>query len=208
MPLQTPPPPTLTVETLRKGLDVFAARTGAKPVDRSFSEALGGAPPQISNAHQFFVAGLDQISTGQELDAAAQRVGWCFHVANAALPGPGGAAPTRSADVVERDGQYSLAQINQGWITESTQKAVDYARTLPQVQAGSFELRALRLPALLLDTLWLKNLAGEGDLIVPIASKDPAIHPLTVIAAPEFLAYVRERARRKLEFNDRPLQNQ
>lgn len=62
----------------------------------------------------------------------------------------------------------------------------------------------LRIPALLLDALWLRSEDGKADLIVPVASPNPAIEAGKVFLATDFLQSIQNQAKERIGFDDRP----
>jgi len=64
----------------------------------------------------------------------------------------------------------------------------------PDIAPGSFELAQLRIPALHVKAVWLKDKAGTNDVVIPIAPTDPALTPEKRYSVPEFLAALRPAA--------------
>jgi hypothetical protein len=196
MALQIPQPPDKSRQALQQGLQ----RLPESRV-RSFAVGLVGGAPEISQPHQVFSMGLQDLAAGGGLDSA-KSTGWRYLVTPAAPTGESRAVA--AADVNEMGGSHQFAQWHEGWISEATHKAIEAAKQLPQVATGSYELRTLRLPALLLDALWLKDTTGNTDLIIPIASMESDVKAGKVYAAPDFLERIRAIARKKPSFDDRP----
>jgi hypothetical protein len=169
-------------------------------LSRSTGKAMGlagGAPPTLSDPHQVFTMDRAELLGGAGLDKA-KAVGWRY------LGGPqgtlGGGAPSPSptvvAEVAVNKGVPSFSHRQEGWLAKRTRETMDLAAKLPQVNAGSYELRMLRLPSVqLTDAIWLKNKGAGKDIIIPIASKSPELAPGKVYKASDFLNITRELAK-------------
>ena len=158
MPLQAPEPPRQAA-TVRSTFQAFAANgTFRSPALRN---ATG--PLSLTEPHQVFALGLDDLIAGRGLEAA-KPTGWRYLVqdgekvvASAEKPMPGTA------------GDHVFSAINEGRFVASTAEAIGRARALPEVGKGSFELRYLQVPGLYASALWLHAAGGGGDLLVPLA---------------------------------------
>lgn len=157
MPLHLPDPPAGTPDKVRSTLHAFAG--GAK-----FStEKLRGARTEgleISTPHEVYTIGLDDILADRGIDHA-RPVGWRY------LIEADGEAIASAETAESDDGTQEISQFNEGPFVTATATAVRAAETLPQVAAGAFELRLLRIPALYLMALWLHSKAA--DLLIPMA---------------------------------------
>lgn len=197
MALKVPEPPQESRSTLQEGLKRLAPR--AK--DAFAMESLGGAPINVLNSHHVFVLNRDQLDV-TKLNAA-MPVGWGY-VVGQSTENVTAESPVASAEVLERGGGHQFSHIQHGWLGKATQRAISVAEQLPQVIAGSYELRMLRVPSLYTDALWLKNLAAGRDLVVPIASANPEIQADRSYDAEEFLAIMRDIAAKKAGFDNSP----
>lgn len=65
---------------------------------------------------------------------------------------------------------------------------------------GDFELRVLRIPALYVRAIWLKNLGSDPDVLVPVAG--PGLRLGVPTSAERFLSALRERASEVAAFPD------
>lgn len=111
---------------------------------------------------------------------------------------------TATAEVVYRDGAHIFSNLQHGWLANATRRAIDVAAKLPAVQAGSFDLRVLRIPAERVDSLWLKNNTTNADIVVPIRSAIDVVTAFQPYSADEFLSKIREHLAMKEPFDDRP----
>ena len=197
MALNIPPAPLASAQALRQGLQALPERNK----QTFMTEASGGAPPEQTLPHQVFLMSAGDVLASGALDNS-RPAAWRYILQQPADLKGGVARVT--AEVTETQGGYRFANLQHGWITEATRNAVQYARSLPQVANGSFDLRMLRIPALLLDALWLKNRDQGEDLVVPIASRCPVVRPNTVYRPMEFLAAVKDLAAKVMSFDNQP----
>jgi len=149
------------VQAVRSHLSELAARP-------QFQERrLAQAEPsrlELAVPHDVYTLGLDELSAGASL-WDAQVVGQRFLVVD-------GDTPVSSAEVTPGGGGF---QANEGPFVAATLAAIEEAERDPDLTDGRYELRVLRIPALYLMALWLKDDDGDGDLVIPLA---PAPEPL------------------------------
>jgi hypothetical protein len=149
------------VESIRSHLSELAARP-------QFQErGLAQAEPsrlELAVPHDVYTLGLDELSAGASLEDA-QAVGQRFLVVD-------GDRAVSSAEVTPGGGGF---QANEGPFVAATLAAIEEAERDPELSDGRYELRVLRIPALYLMALWLKDDDGDGDLVIPLA---PAPEPL------------------------------
>ena len=199
MALTAPTPPAASRQSLEEGLDRLPGRTKHAFI----TMAAGGESPAVSEGHQIFTLNPQEIAGGAGLDAA-QAVGWRYTVNQPSAGLLGGSAPA-TAEVAETDGVHRFSHLQQGWLADATRRAIAAAQSLPQVAGQPFELRLLRLPALLVDALWLKNTGGGEDLVVPIASLSKKLVAGQAYAPAQFLAITKDiSADKKPDFNNAP----
>jgi hypothetical protein len=199
MPLNIPVPPAPSQEALRRGLQSLPARNK----QRFITESMGGAAPSVSLPHQVFVLRPDDVLRGSSLDAS-QPTGWRYLLDQPVIGAAGGAGTSRAtAEVSERGGQHQFVNLQHGWMAAATKQAFDKVSALPSIASGSYSLRFLRIPALYLDALWLKDTAQNRDLVVPIASRGSLV-AAQVYEATNFLTQVRSLATAKSGFDNRP----
>jgi hypothetical protein len=175
------------LETIREGVTRLAGRPEYRDraLGRAEADALDVAAP-----HDVYTLGLDALAEGKGLEAA-EPVGTRVLIMRAEQP-----VATAELDDPEGDGGLSATE---GPFTEATATAISQVESLPAVAAGDYELRMLRLPALFLMALWLKDEAGDDDLIVPLDPAPEGIEAGRTYAEDELLAELRERARSRLD---------
>lgn len=122
---------------------------------------------QVSLAapHDVYTLGLDRIVAGGSLDEA-QPVGRRFLVMD-------DARAIAAAEVAGDDG--SGFSSNEGRFVAATADAIRHAEQDPELADGRYELRLLRIPAIYLMALWLKDDDGGDGVVIPL---EPAPPPL------------------------------
>lgn len=199
MPARRPLPPAEAVSALNDDLGRHPNYTK----NRLMVESEGLVQPgHVGEPFQVFVVSPKSIAEGRGLDSATQA-GWQFLLQDASSDSDSLA----SAAVVQRAGKHTLAGINHGWLGKKTRDAAELVDQIPDVTNGSYEMRILTIPALLVDLLWLKDLAGSNDLLIPIGSASPEIVVNKTYTPEEFFSVAQPIAIRKLESDDRPLES-
>jgi hypothetical protein len=177
-----------SVEAVREHLSAV----GARP---EFPErALTESAPRgvsISAAHEVYSAGVDELAAGAGL-ANATPVARAFLVMDG----------SNAVASVEQDIEGGGVSSTEGPFTDATAKAIRRAEEDPQLADGDYELRALRVPGLYLMAVWLKDLDGDGDVVIPL---EPAPAPLEASRSYRLHELERELAsmsRERLSFED------
>ncbi|HYP48092.1 MAG TPA: hypothetical protein VEQ61_05595 [Thermoleophilaceae bacterium] len=190
MTLRVADPTRESVEVVQQNLSELAGRSAFR------GRALGRVNPlnvALAAPHDVYSLGLEELAEGASIDSA-QPVGRRFMVMD-------GDRPVASAEVAGRqDG--SGFQANEGPFVAATARAIEQAEEDPELADGDYELRVLRIPALYLMALWLKDENGDGDLVIPL---DPAPTPLESgrrYRPEEVLAELQTVARERLSFDD------
>ncbi len=188
------------------GAEEFAATGLTEVVRTATMKTPGGAtlamtPVEqinLASAHPVHNVGLDALAARRPL-AEASRTGWRYLVDS-------GGAPVASTEVsVDAAGQpTAFAQVNEGPFVAATARALDQVERRPEVAGGDYEIRLLKVPALYVVTLWLKDLNGDRDLVVPLDPAPPYLEPGRIYTETEFLETLAEPARQRLEFDDSP----
>lgn len=190
MTLRVPEATEASVETVRSHLSGLAGRTGFR--DRALTRA-NPAGLALAVPHDVYSLGLSDLAEGASLDAATV-VGRRFIVMD-------GDKPIASAEVADQD-KGSGFQANEGPYVESTAAAIEHAERDPDLADNDYEVRVLRIPALYVMALWLKNEQGGADVLIPL---DPTPAPLEAgrkYAPAEIRSPLAEAARARLAFDD------
>jgi len=141
-------------------------------VTRSAAVIRGGLraePATITtprHPHRVYVLLLPDILAGQGL-AAARLVGWRYILMD-------GTQAVGAAEVntnpTETEHNFSLVHEGQG---PQVLAALNLLETVPQVRNANYELRLLRIPALMTVTLWLHAGTVDADLLIPVPPVNP-----------------------------------
>lgn len=186
MTLYVPEPSTESIAAVQERLSELAGRTEFR--GRALTQAnpldVGLAAP-----HDVYSLGLDQLAAGASLDEA-RPVGRRFLVME-------GERPVASAEVADpEDG--SGFQANEGPFVAATADAIARAEEDPRLADGRYELRLLRVPALYLMALWLKDEDGGGDLLIPLDPAPPPFEAGQAVPPEKLLAELSGQARARL----------
>jgi hypothetical protein len=185
MTLHTPELSDSARRRLETGLTGLAQRPGFE--DRLLAAA---APSQLAVAapHDVYVLGLQALADGHGLE----RAEW---VSRRVLVLDGD-RPIAAAELDDPDGQGGLTT-TEGRFAAATAGAVEQAEAWP----GEYELRLLRIPALYLMALWLKDRDGSDDLLVPLEPAPAGLEAGRRHRPDELLERLRDQARSRLEFD-------
>jgi len=179
------------VDMLRARLSELAGRTEFP------RRALTRASPEdvsLAAGHDVYQLTLEQLAAGAGLEAAAV-VGQRFLVldrdraiASAELFGAG------ADSVVATEGPFVLGTV----------EAIEAAEADPQLADGRYELRLLRVPAIALVALWLKDDDGGPGAVAPLRPVPPPLEAGRRYAPAEIMPLLATMARERLRFDDRP----
>jgi hypothetical protein len=188
MTLHTPTMPESALRKIQEGLGRLAGRP--EYGDRLLARA-DAAQLAVSLPHDVYTVGLEAIADGRGLDAAEPVGRRCLVM--------DGDRPVAAAELGDPEGEGELTT-TEGPFTEATARTVQEVEAWPQVADGEYDLRLLRVPALYLMALWLKDREGSSDLLVPL---DPAPSGLEAGARydeGDLLDRLKRRARERLRF--------
>jgi hypothetical protein len=188
MTLRPAEPSPEVVETVRSHLSALAARPEFQRRGMALSEP---SDLELAVPHDVYTLGLDRLSAGASI-RDAEAVGQRFLVVD-------GDTPVSSAEVTREGGDF---QANEGPFVAATLAAIEQAEQDPELSDGRYELRLLRIPALYLMALWLKDDEGDGDLVIPL---DPAPEPLEPgrhYRPDELMGELARMAQARAEFDD------
>ena len=169
MPLRIVEPPLAARESLRRALDAIVERSP------------GTGDLELGDLHGIYGLTVAELDAGLALDTA-RLLGWrCL----ARLRGQVVASAEVDAD------DTGLAHVDQGPLARSTAGSIEEMRARPEVEQGSFEIRLLRIPALYLVALWLKDLGGPGDLFEPLSPVGSTLEEGRLYSTDELTALIR-----------------
>jgi hypothetical protein len=168
MPLRLIQPAASVAEVVRSQLAGMAQQQQFR------TRALASARPSglgLAAPHPVFNLGLDEIGKPGALDRAAMT-GWRYLVTSGAAVIAAAEASAHSAK-----GRAVFAGTNEGAFVQASAEAIADAEQWPEIRAGRYALGLIRVPALYVVALWLRDEDGKdgGDRFVPLA---PAPSPL------------------------------
>ena len=188
MPLQFPSPPGDGLAALQQGLQAVHAAQQAAPPGVA---ALAVAPHSSAmRPRPVYELGLNDLAAGKGLEAA-REVSWRYllvsnnQVRQAAeiIPGPAG-------------GGSRFGALTTGYVA-GEEEALRLVDQLPEVQQRTYEIRGLRVPALYVMALWLKDLGGDQDRFVVLPPAFPPVQPLRPYSTSDFLSLLHPMAAQK-----------
>ena len=144
-----------------------------------------------------YVLQLADIADGGDL-SAAKHTGWRFYAGTLA-------GPAISATVGEprRGTRPAMTSLVHGHYVQQVFHEVRQVESLPQVRAANFELRRLKIPAVV-GAFWLWSPVEGADLIVPYTSLLRNLKRMKPYPAKKFLAILRPYALKRMQANDAP----
>jgi len=134
-----------------------------------------------------YVLGLDAIVAGNDLSTAKLAL-WTHFFPSA----QDGDNQVVAADVDADTSRF--ASLREGPQVLAFYRQVQVLQQAPDLGPQSFELAQLRIPALHVKAVWLKDKSGAGDVVIPIAPAHPALAPGRRYSAREFIAALRPAA--------------
>jgi len=153
-----PNPPADSIRELNSALP-RVTRSAAVMRNAPSSDVL--TAPAARHPHRVYVLLLTDILEGRGL-AAARLVGWRYILME-------GRQAVAAAEVntndTETEHAFALVQEGQG---SQALEALANLEALPQVQNSDYELRLLRIPALMTISLWLHAEPGGADILTPL----------------------------------------
>ncbi|MBS0171935.1 MAG: hypothetical protein JSR62_16425 [Nitrospira sp.] len=185
MPLHSPAPPQQATDAVHSRFQAFAQKGFRSPALR----AADPAQLTLTQPHQVFVLGADDLVAGRGLEAAKPSR-WRYLVqARDKIIAAASVIPTGTGDV------HAFSHISEGPFVASTAEALEFVRLHPELTAGDFELRLLQVPALHTMAVWLHPQAGKGDLLLPLAPSPVSVRRGQSIPAAQLLSELAEKAR-------------
>jgi hypothetical protein len=184
-----------SLEATQESVDAVEEHLAEVAARPAFPErALGRAAPTdvwLSAPHGVYSLGVDELAKGRGL-AETTQVAKEFLV----MEGPSAIAS------VEQDPAGGSVSSTEGPFVAATAQAIRQAEEDPELADGDYELRALRVPGLYLMAVWLKDLEGDGDVVIPL---EPAPAPLEAgrsYRLPELERELASMSRERLSFED------
>lgn len=185
-----------TVEPTRESIDAVTAALSELAGRAEFRRrALARANPldvALAVPHDVYTLGLDELAARARIDQA-RRIARRFLVM-------AGDRAVSSAEIADEDG--TGFQANEGPYVVATADAIARAEDDPDLADGDYEIRLLRIPALYFVALWLRDVRGDHDVLVPLDPAPAPFEPGRRYRPDDVLAELAASARTRLEFDD------
>ena len=198
MPIEYPKPPAEADKVATAGvLDVHRAATPGRKAARSLRE-IGEGGRRLTAPHAVHNVRLSDLEKPSRL-ADAPMTAWRYLIEEAG-------ATVASAEVAV-DGKGAVGEfdhVNEGPFVKATADAQRAAAKLPQVRDGNVEARVVRIPALYVMALWLKDLDGDDDVVIPMAPAPPFLEANRPYTEREFLKALAGPAKARSQFSNAP----
>jgi hypothetical protein len=198
MPIQYGKPPADADKAAAAGvLDVHRAEAPGRARARSLRD-VGKGGRRLATPHAVHNLRLADLEKPGRL-ADAPMTAWRYLVEE-------GNATVASAEVgVDPTGAVrGFDHLNEGPYVEGTEAAQAVAAKLPQARDGRVEARIVRIPALYVMALWLKDLDGDDDVIIPMAPAPQYLEANRPYTEREFLKALAGPARARGRFSNAP----
>jgi hypothetical protein len=175
--------PPAGASVLRRGLSDLSSTGEMRTM------AGGFATDAASNSIPLYVLGLSDLAHGEGLNAAHQ-VGWRYLVYGPDTVG--------IADLDQSGGGENLefSGLHTGERARCLNAALTFADQNYQSARGSYEIRALEIPALYTAALWLD---GDDDTVIIPFLKNGTLCHIAPVSTQQFFDEVGGRARSQLE---------
>ncbi len=167
----------------------------AQGANRVLQDQGASDAPRPMLSSPVYVLGLDAIAAGQDLSAAKLAL-WTHFFPSA----QGDENELVAADVNADTSRF--ASLKEGPQVRGFYRRVQALQQAPDFGARTFELAQLRIPALHVKAVWLKDKAGTGDVVIPVAPTDPALTPGRRYSVLDFLAALRPAAESAIAHTD------
>lgn len=151
---------------------------------------LAVAPaPVAMQPHPVYELGLEDLAANKGLEAA-RLVAWRYLlVANDEV--------RQAAEILASPAGGSRFGMLTTGFAAAAESAFVLVEQLPELRQGTYEIRALRVPALYVIALWLKDMQGEQDRFIVLPPAFAPLHPLRAYTAAELLRVLQEQAVKK-----------
>lgn len=156
--------------------------------------AGGRAAVSAAVPHPVFDLHLDELVAGAGLERV-HPAGWRYLIMEG-----GRAVAAAEVDTDTGGNATAVSVVNTGPFVAATREGIQQAEALPDVQQGAFDLTLLRVAALYVIALWLKNSQGGDDIIIPLPPAPPYLTPGQTYRPEEFLQRLRDAARQRATF--------
>jgi hypothetical protein len=187
MPLAFPSPPSDAGQVLQQGL--YSIQQAQRLDPRGGATLAVEVAPVVMRPHPVYELGLDDLAAGRGMDAA-RLVAWRYLLVK-------GNQVHQAAEVFAApQGGSRFGSLTTGFAT-SAEQGFAVAEKLPEVQNHTYEIRALRVPALSIMAIWLKDKQGNEDRFIFLPPVFPPVRPLAPYSALDLLSLLQKLAAEK-----------
>lgn len=165
------------------------------------TSSLRQAQPGLLNLtapHSIYTLSLEDIVQQRSLEDL-QPIGWRYLIQEENTAIASAEVAMNASGSVE-----AFSQFNEGSYVSATANTIVMAEELPQVAAAAYELRALRIPALCIMALWLKNTTYNQDLIFPMPLVPSGLEANRAYIEVEFMTGLEGIAQQQRQFDNSP----
>jgi hypothetical protein len=165
VPLQLSTPPSNFYEIVAQALSRVSATGGSADSVTNVSD-----PSKLNAAlpHKVYALGNSDILRGSNLNKA-QLVEWRVLIQY----GPNTVAAMELTCNPQGD-SVRFASLNMGPFAQRTRQLIESVETFEPVKRGLFEPRMLKAPSVYTVALWLKDLQGSADIVIPMGTPQDA----------------------------------
>jgi hypothetical protein len=191
MPLSFAKPPADSKAVVEQGLRELSTTS------KLGAAAHAGPPLQLMEPHPVYELTLDELDKGASF-AAARITGWRYLLV-------AGSSVIQAAELshpTAAGGGSTFNALTTGY-AKDMEGVLAKAENLPEVQKGSYEIRVLRVAALYVTALWLKDLKATADRFLPVPPTFPPVDPQRVYDAAAFLPLLQTAAAEKLSLEQK-----
>lgn len=197
MPIEFPTPPADAEKAAADGvLEVHRAEAPGRSRTRALRD-IGPRGRRLASPHKVHNLRLTDLEKGGLGDAP--MTAWRYLVED-----DGTAVASAEVGVDAKGAVVGFDHLNEGPFVQATAAAQKAAAELPQVRDGRMEARILRIPALYVMALWLKDLDGDSDVIVPMAPAPPYLEADRPYTERDFMKALAGPAKERREFSNAP----
>ena len=198
MPIEFPTPPADALKAATDGVvEVHRAEAPGRARVRGLRD-IGPKGRRLASPHRVHNLRLTDLGKPGALRDAPMTA-WRYLVED-----DGAAVASAEVGVDAKGAVRGLDHVNEGPFVKATAAAQKAAEKLPQVRDGKVEARVIRIPALYVMALWLKDLDGDSDVIVPMAPAPPYLEANRPYTEREFLKALAGPAKARAQFSNAP----
>jgi hypothetical protein len=198
MPIEFPTPPADALKAATDGVvEVHRAEAPGRARVRGLRD-IGSKGRRLASPHRVHNLRLTDLGKPGALRDAPMTA-WRYLVED-----DGAAVASAEVGVDEKGNVRGFDHVNEGPFVAATAAAQKAAATLPQVRDGRMEPRILRIPALYVMALWLKDLDGDSDVLVPMAPAPPYLEANRPYTERGFMRALAGPAKERQAFSNAP----